>query len=270
MLKTQRDSRQYPARHCYSNTAGARARHFAPQRRRCHSRHGREVRRQSGHRHRLDDGADRHQPRSLRLRSATLALLRFRRRQRAVRLRVESFAPSITRKTDKGLPRYEDAEESDVFILSGAEDLVPVLSRTDGQWEHERSRRAPSTARRYRVSATARGSKDCSLASSAGPTPISRTRSGAPFPGTTSRHGMADRRKPHRRSRRSHANLQLADLRKPRRQGQRHRLRIQGRKLGRTSTYPKPTSGTAATTTRIANRYLKRIRYGNHAPYFPS
>jgi RHS repeat-associated protein len=35
--------------------------------------------------------------------------------------------PSITRKTDKGLPRYTDAEESDVFILSGVEDLVPVL-----------------------------------------------------------------------------------------------------------------------------------------------
>ena len=35
--------------------------------------------------------------------------------------------PSITRKTDKGLPKYEDAEESDVFILSGAEDLVPVF-----------------------------------------------------------------------------------------------------------------------------------------------
>src|SRR6266508_6702831 len=39
--------------------------------------------------------------------------------------------PSITRKTDKGLPRYQDAVESDVFILSGAEDLVPVL-RPDG------------------------------------------------------------------------------------------------------------------------------------------
>src|SRR3954466_1142349 len=34
--------------------------------------------------------------------------------------------PSITRKTDKGLPKYEDADDSDVFILSGAEDLVPV------------------------------------------------------------------------------------------------------------------------------------------------
>jgi len=35
--------------------------------------------------------------------------------------------PAITRKTDKGLPRYRDAEESDIFILSGAEDLVPTL-----------------------------------------------------------------------------------------------------------------------------------------------
>jgi hypothetical protein len=35
--------------------------------------------------------------------------------------------PSITRKTDKGLPRYDDANESDVYILSGSEDLVPIL-----------------------------------------------------------------------------------------------------------------------------------------------
>ena len=35
--------------------------------------------------------------------------------------------PSIVRKTDKGLPRYVDAAESDVFVLAGAEDLVPLL-----------------------------------------------------------------------------------------------------------------------------------------------
>ena len=35
--------------------------------------------------------------------------------------------PSITRKTATGLPRYDDAANTDVFILSGAEDLVPVL-----------------------------------------------------------------------------------------------------------------------------------------------
>ncbi len=39
--------------------------------------------------------------------------------------------PSITRKTDKGLPQYWDNAESDVYILSGAEDLVPVL-QADG------------------------------------------------------------------------------------------------------------------------------------------
>ena len=43
--------------------------------------------------------------------------------------------PSITRKTDKGLPQYLDREESDVFILSGAEDLVPELKKdADGNW----------------------------------------------------------------------------------------------------------------------------------------
>ncbi|TDG02547.1 toxin [Paraburkholderia guartelaensis] len=39
--------------------------------------------------------------------------------------------PSITRRTDKGLPQYHDCIESDIFILSGAEDLVPVLLRED-------------------------------------------------------------------------------------------------------------------------------------------
>ena len=35
--------------------------------------------------------------------------------------------PAIVRKTDKGLPQYCDGDESDVFILAGAEDLVPIL-----------------------------------------------------------------------------------------------------------------------------------------------
>jgi Salmonella virulence plasmid 65kDa B protein len=36
---------------------------------------------------------------------------------------------SITRKTNKGLPKYWDGDESDVFVLSGSEDLVPVLQK---------------------------------------------------------------------------------------------------------------------------------------------
>lgn len=40
--------------------------------------------------------------------------------------------PSITRKTSKGLPKYQDADdEPDVFILSGAEDLVPVFEKDE-------------------------------------------------------------------------------------------------------------------------------------------
>lgn len=43
--------------------------------------------------------------------------------------------PSIARRTDRQLPRYEDAHDSDVFVIAGAEDLVPRWSkREDGAW----------------------------------------------------------------------------------------------------------------------------------------
>jgi len=68
--------------------------------------------------------------------------------------------PSITRKTDKGLPRYEDAEETDVFILSGAEDLVPVfktnpttgefIKDAKGNVVYDESTRDGYLVRRYR------------------------------------------------------------------------------------------------------------------------
>ena len=57
--------------------------------------------------------------------------------------------PAITRKTDKGLPQYNDAEESDVFILSGAEDLVPVLDH-NGIRQHDDTTAAGYTIHRYR------------------------------------------------------------------------------------------------------------------------
>ncbi|MGW9036845.1 SpvB/TcaC N-terminal domain-containing protein, partial [Streptomyces sp. NPDC055721] len=44
--------------------------------------------------------------------------------------------PSVSRTTDKGLPRYLDGD--DVFQLSGAEDLVPAVfppARTEGPYE---------------------------------------------------------------------------------------------------------------------------------------
>ncbi len=38
---------------------------------------------------------------------------------------------SISRSTDRRLPRYEDAEESDTFVISGAEDLVPMFDKDE-------------------------------------------------------------------------------------------------------------------------------------------
>ncbi|MCP4602363.1 MAG: toxin [Proteobacteria bacterium] len=40
--------------------------------------------------------------------------------------------PAVSRKTAKALPRYLDGDESDTFLLSGAEDLVPLLEDNDG------------------------------------------------------------------------------------------------------------------------------------------
>jgi hypothetical protein len=61
--------------------------------------------------------------------------------------------PSITRKTDKGLPMYQDADESDTFILSGAEDLVPILiyDKEERKWKREIPRTdGIFTIKRYR------------------------------------------------------------------------------------------------------------------------
>ena len=51
--------------------------------------------------------------------------------------------PLITRRTDKGVPLYDDtapdvdARESDIFLLSGSEDLVRVLVKQGDEWECE-------------------------------------------------------------------------------------------------------------------------------------
>jgi RHS repeat-associated protein len=58
--------------------------------------------------------------------------------------------PSVSRKTDKGLPRYFDGEDSDVFILSGAEDLVPVLLQEGDDWVKDERSEGDFTVRRYR------------------------------------------------------------------------------------------------------------------------
>lgn len=42
--------------------------------------------------------------------------------------------PKIQRRTDKGIPQYGSGSEEDIFQLSGAEDLVPLLDYANGDW----------------------------------------------------------------------------------------------------------------------------------------
>jgi len=62
--------------------------------------------------------------------------------------------PAITRKTDKGVPQYGEGADPDVFVLSGAEDLVPELVGDSGDLQPRRETRAALGAdydvRRYR------------------------------------------------------------------------------------------------------------------------
>lgn len=46
--------------------------------------------------------------------------------------------PSITRKSDKGLPRYQDAADSDTLMLLESEDLVPGMKKNlGGGWDRD-------------------------------------------------------------------------------------------------------------------------------------
>ncbi len=59
--------------------------------------------------------------------------------------------PSITRRTDKGLPRYDDAGAPDVFLFSGAEDLVPVLIPNGNNWAPPEEPVRTAFGNKYRI-----------------------------------------------------------------------------------------------------------------------
>lgn len=101
---------------------------LSSQRWRCHSRHGREVRRQSRDWNRIDERTDRHQPGRPGF-------------GHQLGLSYDSGAgngpfgfgwnlslPAVARKTDKGLPQYRDATQSDVFVLSGLKTWYPFFA----------------------------------------------------------------------------------------------------------------------------------------------
>ncbi len=64
--------------------------------------------------------------------------------------------PSITRRTDKGIPQYldslpyRDSKKEDIFVLSSAEDLVPVLRTEDGETRCDEFERDGYRVKRYR------------------------------------------------------------------------------------------------------------------------
>jgi len=61
--------------------------------------------------------------------------------------------PSIVRKTENLLPQYKDEEESDTFVLSGVEDLIPFLEKDGNAWKPYKRTRIEEgisyTVRRY-------------------------------------------------------------------------------------------------------------------------
>jgi len=58
---------------------------------------------------------------------------------------------AIARRTDKQLPQYRDAAESDIFVLAGAEDLVPVFEQDNaGNWVKYSRTENGNTVTRYR------------------------------------------------------------------------------------------------------------------------
>lgn len=60
--------------------------------------------------------------------------------------------PSITRKTERNLPLYNDTQNSDTFIISGAEDLVKKFNFNEDtkKWEEEKFEQVDYTVNRYR------------------------------------------------------------------------------------------------------------------------
>ena len=175
--------------------------------------------------------------------------------------------PAITRKTDKGLPLYDDAAESDVFILSGAEDLAPVLVEQNDQWA--RQSLLPRTVggaqyqvQRYRPRVEglfARIERWTNLADPADVFWRSISRDNVTtWYGRTGESRISDPADPRRifswlicESYDDKGNV-IAYGYKPENDEQ-------------------VATGKASECNRErrANRYLKQIRYGNHLPYFP-
>ncbi len=60
--------------------------------------------------------------------------------------------PSIVRKTEKKLPQYNDLEESDTFVFSEAEDLVPSFAKqSSGDWTKDETTSGGVFIKKYKL-----------------------------------------------------------------------------------------------------------------------
>ncbi|EUA05265.1 virulence plasmid 65kDa B family protein [Mycobacterium kansasii 824] len=134
---------------------------------------------------------------------------------------------SITRRTDRGLPRYRDAAESDVFILADTEDLVPVLTDAGTRFEDRASAPATSSIVTGPAGGPVRADRTvdsaqrrrCALA-----LVFPRQRADDLRPRRPLTHPRPGRQAPH---------LLLVGERDPRRQGQRNPVRLRRRERRR-------------------------------------
>ena len=171
--------------------------------------------------------------------------------------------PSVTRKSSMGLPRYEDGADSDVFVLSNIEDLVPLLTRTGNTWSPDVGP-DPSgryTIRRYRPRVEADFSRierwDDNATGDTHWRTISRENVTSLF-GQSAASRICDPARPARVfswlldcSYDARGNVIAYDYQAEDSAGVPWAVSEAGRAV-------------------TANRYLKRIRYGNTTPYLPA
>lgn len=178
--------------------------------------------------------------------------------------------PQIARKTDKGLPKYQDAEESDVFILSGAEDLVPSLVEDGDNWAREivPERVVDNTTyriERYRPRIEglfARIERWTNAADSTESFWRSISRDNVTtFYGKSAESRIIDPNEP------SHIFAWLiCESHDDKGNVIEYSYKAEDSKgIDIAQAHERNRSN----ETRSANRYIKRIRYGNHVPYFP-
>jgi len=177
--------------------------------------------------------------------------------------------PAVTRKTDKGLPRYEDADDSDVFVLAGAEDLVPLLVDNNGSWDKVEVARTiygnQYLVRRYRPRIEGLFARIERFSNIADPTDvfwrsIAKDNTSTWY-GKTSESRIADPADPSRIF--SWLVCELHD----------DKADVVSFRYAAENDDGVPVGAAhernRTTASRSANRYLTHVRYGNRTPYFP-